>query len=173
MRRRNALDREIAAILGRPVHSGHFGEYVAAAIFGIALNPSASAKGHDGRFTDGPAAGKSVNIKYQTKRKGLLAVVASHDPADHPDYYLVLTGPRAPAATTRGTAAPWVINAVYLFESKALLEALNARGIQPGIVGVGVQQWEDAMVYPNPRNPRLPLTPDQRAAIALFREEQL
>ena len=29
LRQRNALDREIARILNRPVHSGHFGEYVA------------------------------------------------------------------------------------------------------------------------------------------------
>ena len=32
---RNALDREIAAVLGRPAHSGHLGEYQAAAVFAL------------------------------------------------------------------------------------------------------------------------------------------
>ena len=63
IRERNSIDRKIGTILGRPVHSGHFGEYVAAAIFGIELHPSASYKGSDGYFTQGPLTGKSVNIK--------------------------------------------------------------------------------------------------------------
>jgi hypothetical protein len=132
MRRRNALDREMAAILDRPVQSGHFGEYVAAAVFGIELNPAANAEGTDGTFTSGALSGNTVNVKYATKGYGLLNLSASDDVAAHPDLYLVLTGPRAAPATSRGTAAPWVIDAVYLFESRLLLTELADLGLRPG-----------------------------------------
>ena len=57
IRRRNLVDGEIAATIGRPAHLGHIGEFVAAAIFDIKLLESATHKGADGHFTRGPLAG--------------------------------------------------------------------------------------------------------------------
>ena len=70
IKQRNALDREIAQVLGRPALPGHFGEFVAARIFNIALHESAAHKASDGYFGDGLLAGKTVNIKYYPKREG-------------------------------------------------------------------------------------------------------
>lgn len=102
VKQRNAVDREIAQILGRPALPGHFGEFVASVIFGIALTDSASQKGIDGHFTDGPLAGRSVNVKFYTKNDGLLDVNADSPP----DFYLVLAGPRTPAESSRGKTRP-------------------------------------------------------------------
>jgi hypothetical protein len=167
--KRNVIDAEIAAILSRPVHSGHFGEYVASVIFGIELNPSASAKSFDGRFRGGPLAGRSVNVKYGTTRDGNLNLGTSPNPGDHPDFYLVLTGPRATTGTSRGTTAPWTIHDVFLFESRQLLAALAARGIRPGTAAsVRRELWDAATVFPEARNTQLPLAQEQRDALLLF-----
>ncbi|HJQ02228.1 MAG TPA: hypothetical protein VJ851_11545 [Jatrophihabitans sp.] len=95
---RNAIDEQIGAIVGRPALAGHLGEWVAAQIFDIALEASASAKAIDGRFRSGPLTGKTVNIKAYGKCEGLL------DTSDDPslDYYVVLCGPKAAAMTSRG-----------------------------------------------------------------------
>ena len=60
---RNAIDGEIAAVLGRPAHPGHIGEFVVASIFDITLNISAIQKGTDGHFASGALAGKSVTSR--------------------------------------------------------------------------------------------------------------
>jgi hypothetical protein len=169
--RRNNIDNEIAALIGRPPHSGHIGEYVAAAIFGIDLHASAATKADDGRFTDGPLQGRSVNIKYGSRRDGMLNLVGSLNPADHPDVYLVLTGPTVGPISSRGLTAPWVIHAVYLFASKDLLQVLSARGRHPGIAtSLRREVWEAAMLYPEPRNSLLQLTERQRADLSLFQD---
>lgn len=170
--RRNVIDSELAVIIGRPPHAGHIGEYVAAVIFGIDLHPSAVTKAHDGYFRNGPLAEKSANVKYGSRRDGMLNLIQSSEPADHPDFYLVLTGPTIGAVSSKGLTAPWVIHAVYLFDSRALLEYLASRGIRPGVAtSVRKQLWEAAMVYPDANNPALELTDSQRAALMLFRGE--
>ncbi len=63
VREKNAVEREIAALTGRPALPGHVGEYVAAAIFDLALHPSAGDRGSDGVFRSGPVAGRSVNMR--------------------------------------------------------------------------------------------------------------
>lgn len=172
--RRNAIDSELATIIGRPAHAGHIGEYVAAAIFDIDLHSSAVTKAHDGYFRDGPLAGKSVNIKYGSRRDGLLNLAQSSDPADHPDLYLVLTGPTIGAVSSKGLAAPWVIHAVYLFESRALVEFLTGLGRTPGVAtSVRKHLWEAAMVYPEASNPVFELNETQRQMLSLFRSESL
>jgi hypothetical protein len=172
--RRNEIDAEMALIVGRPPHAGHIGEYVASAIFGIDLHPSAVTKAHDGFFRNGPLAEKSVNIKYGSRRDGMLNLVQSSEPADHPDFYLVLTGPTIGAVSSKGLTAPWVIHAVFLFDSRALLENLTSRGIRPGVAtSVRKQLWEAAMVCPDANNLALELTDTQRAALTLFRGETL
>lgn len=168
---RNAIDQEIGTILGRPVHSGHLGEYVAAAIFDIQLHPSATHKGSDGIFTDGPLGGKSVNIKFGTKQSGILDLVASTNPELHPDYYLVFTGSRTSAISSKGTHAPWNINYVYLFASRELLASLAERPVRIGVAtSIRKHLWEAAEIYPECSNPRpaLQLNPDQISALSLF-----
>jgi hypothetical protein len=169
IRQRNAIDSEIAAIIGRPAHAGHIGEYVAAAIFQIDLHASAVTKTHDGYFRGGSLDGKSVNIKYGTRRDGLLNLAQTSDLSDHPDYYLVLTGPTIGAISSKGLSAPWVVHAVYLFESRTLLENLASRGIRPGVAtSVRKQLWEAAMIYPDANNTALQLMEPQRAMLAFF-----
>jgi hypothetical protein len=169
IRERGAIDLEIAKILNRPVHSGHFGEFVASAIFDIEPSPTANQKGYDGYFRTGSLAGRTVNVKYRTRHRGMLNLGTSADPRDHPDFYLAVEGPRIPMGSTKGTNAPLCVDAVYLFESQHLLTALAARGIRPGApTGVRRELWDASMIYPEARNPLLELTKEQREALSLF-----
>lgn len=173
LRERNALDERIAALIGYPPHAGHLGEYVAAAIFDIALHQSKTQKHTDGLFRTGPLAGKTVNIKYYSKQGGLLDLSASGEIADHPDYYLVLTGPQSPAVTSRGQSAPWVISSVFLFDSSTLLAALSLTGAKIGIAtSVRSASWQEAMLYPQTGGDALrlglELTDSQRQALSQF-----
>ena len=99
---RNAIDGEIAAIIQRPMTSGHLGEWIASRVFDIQLESSAAARGIDGRFRNGPLRGKAVNVKWYLKREGILDVADS----DELDFYLVLAGPTSPAVTSRGSTRP-------------------------------------------------------------------
>lgn len=167
LRTRNALDTKIAQITGRPTLPGHLGEWIASRIFDIELEASAAAKAIDGRFRSGPLAGRTVNIKWYGKREGLLDVVA--DP--RLDYYLVFTGPLAPAEGSHGGTRPLVITATYLFHAQRLVETLHARGVKVGTAtSVVSQAWSDAEVFPRQANPALPLSHDQREALATFGE---
>ncbi len=163
---RNAVDQEIAALIGRPAHAGHVGEYIAAAVFDIALESSAAHKGSDGRFTTGPLAGRRVNVKWYTHHAGLLDV----NPRALPNDYLVLTAPRTAAGSSRGAAHPWVIAAVYLFDARELVAALRARGVKLGIAAsVTRPLWDAAELWPAPRNPRWLLSAEQGTLLAMFR----
>lgn len=169
LQRRNEIDSDIATLVNRPAHAGHIGEYVAAVIFRIELHASAVFKASDGTFGDGPLVGKSVNIKYGTRRDGMLNLVHSTDPTDHPDYYLVLTGPAVGAISSVGLSAPWVIHAVYLFESKELVQFLTGLERMPG-TATSIRQhlWDAAMVYPEPNNSVMTLTDEQLDQLGLF-----
>jgi hypothetical protein len=129
IRSRNAKDAEITAIIGRPAEKGHLGEYVAAHVFDIALNASASTRSYDGRFASGPLAGRSADIKYYGKQEGILDISTG----ELPDFYLVLTGEPGPAVSSKGKTRPWIIRRVCLFESSRLCEDLRGRGLQIGI----------------------------------------
>lgn len=161
VRQRNRLDRSIAGIIGRPALPGHFGEFVAQEILGVALHDSAVEKGSDGRFVSGPYVGKTVNVKYYPKREGMLDINTNHQP----DFYLVLTGPNASAASSKGTTRPWVIEAAYLFDAAALVRRLTVKiGIATSIRR---EFWDEAEVYPR-ANAAFPLTDAQRGQLALF-----
>jgi hypothetical protein len=67
-------DAKIATIIGRPMTAGHLGDWVAARIFGIALEPSATATAIDGRFTSGGLRDRTGNVPWYLKREGLLDV---------------------------------------------------------------------------------------------------
>ena len=165
IRQRNRVDGEIAATIGRPAHAGHIGEFVAAAIFDIGLHESATHRGADGQFTGGPLAGRWVNIKKYSTDQGTLDIRLDA----LPDFFLVLTGARTPAASSRGTTQPWNIESIYLLEAAPLLEQLRARGIKIGVAtSIRRHIWDEAEVYPSPNNGTLQLTPEQVSMIALF-----
>jgi hypothetical protein len=163
--KRNAVDAEIGAITGRPVVAGHLGEWIAAQVFDIELEPSAVAKGIDGRFNSGPLAGRSVNVKWYGKREGNLDLAEDSDA----DLYLVMTGPRAAPVSSLGGTRPLRITAVYLFAIPELLDALRARGVKIGIAAsVRVGDWDAAEIFPRHVNAALVLSHEQRTALELF-----
>jgi hypothetical protein len=109
--------------------------------------------------------GQTVNIKWYLKQEGLLDMTESAAL----DFYLVLTGPRAAAVSTRSSTRPWQIAAVYLFHAPDLLEQQHARNTKIGVAtSVLNSQWEDAEIFPVPRNPLLPLSPAQASLLRLF-----
>jgi hypothetical protein len=93
---RNAIDDTIAAVIQRPMTAGHLGEWIAAQAFGIELEQSAVTASIDGRFRSGPLDMSESSVL---------------------DYYLVLTGPRSAALTSRGGTRPRRIDHVYLFHA--------------------------------------------------------
>ena len=163
IRHRNAVDKEIAAVIGRPAQTGHIGEFIVAQVFDVELHDSAVQKGSDGRFTNASHEGKTVEIKYYPKLEGLLDMKTD----SQPDFYLVLTGPRATAVSSRGTTRPWVIESAYLFDAAALISRLTTKiGIA---TSVRREFWDEAEIYPR-RNPNFMLTQAQRDTLALFTE---
>jgi len=165
VRQRNLLEREITALINRPAAMGHIGEYIASRVFHIVLEESASHKSIDGRFIDGPLKSRTVNIKWYAQQEGLLAIT----PNTAPDYYLVLTGPKSGAMSSRGQVRPWTIEYIYLFESQTLVDELKRVGVKIGIA-TSVRQllWTAAEIHPLTNNPALVLSAEQREALALF-----
>lgn len=164
-RQRNALDARIAALINRPAERSHIGEFIASRIFDIDLEASATSRSIDGRFRYAPLTGRSVNVKFYGKCEGLLEVCV----ADPPEFYLVLSGGRGPAASSRGRTRPLIIEQVHLFDSAILHPAIAARGVKVGIAtSVGRAAWDAAEVFPRQSNPMLPLSPEQQSMIALF-----
>jgi hypothetical protein len=162
---RNQIDAVIAGVIGRPLTSGHLGEWIASRIFDIELESSASAAAIDGRFRSGGLSGRTVNVKWYLKREGLLDLTQ----ADVLDYYLVLAGPRGAAASSRGLTRPWQIDSVHLFDARALAADLLARGRRIGVASsVRNDVWNAAEVHPRPNNQRLQLQPEQVEALRLF-----
>ena len=155
IREKNRLDGEISAITGRPALIGHLGEYIASRLFDIELAESATQKSFDGRFRKGPLAGKAVNIKWYAKRENILDLVTE----DPPDYYLVMTGPKASPGSSKGRTRPWLISSVFLFETDELMEALSIRGVRVGTATSVVEElWEAAEAYPKQNNGLLRLS---------------
>ena len=168
IRQRNQVAKEITRIVGRPALIGHVGEYIASKIFNIRLEESATAKGIDGVFEEDSPKGKTVNIKFYTKREGLLDI--REDAL--PDYYLVFTGPKGESITSRGEARPWHVDWVFLFDAQKLMVQLRERGVKIGIATSLInEQWDQAEIYPNQVNTELLLSEDQRNILQLFGSE--
>ncbi|MBY3554381.1 hypothetical protein [Modestobacter lapidis] len=162
---RNRIDGEIAALIQRPMTSGHLGEWIAGEIFDIALEKSASAAALDGYFRSGPLQRRSVNVKWYLRREGILDLTS---PA-MPDDYLVMTGPASAAMSSHGGTRPWRIDSVYLFDATGLRDNLLARGRQIGTASsVRTELWAQAEIYPKPVNFRWVLTEDQVEALKSF-----
>ena len=165
IRRKNEIDNEIARLVNRPAQLGHVGEFIAARVFGIGLYSSATHAHSDGEFVDGPLAGKTVNVKWYLKREGVVDLT----PDCACDFHLVMTGPHSPAARTAGATRPWIITAVYLFDTQQLLADQRARGVQVGVASsVREAQWQAAEIYPNANSRQLILSEEQRRLLALF-----
>jgi len=166
LHKRNGIDAEIAAIMRRPMTSGHLGEWIASQIFDIELERSAVAAGIDGRFRSGPLQGQTVNVKWYLKRDGLLDTSESV----RLDYYLVLAGPPSAAASSRGSTRPWRIEAVFLFDARRLRAEQARRGVKRGVASSVVKrQREAAEIFPARGNPIVAITPRQAEMLELFR----
>ena len=154
--KRNAIDKEISDLISRPALKGHVGEWIAQESFGVKLEESAAQKGFDGRFADGPLAGKTVNVKWYGKREGILDI----NPDGVPDHYLVMTGPKAAAMTSRGQTLPWVITEVFLFDAPA---SRPASATTPGLLGAAALTGF-ILILPSPEG----LPPEAHRLAALF-----
>ena len=173
--RHNVIDEEIADLTNRPAIRGPVGEWIAHKIFRVKLENSRSKRCIDGCFTDGPLAGKTVNVKWYGKREGLLDINPACFPARFParlDYYLVMTGPKAPAVDSRGQTRPWVITEVFLFDARVLVGQFRKQKRRLGVAAyVRKHEWEEARVYPEAAaSARLTLTDAQREELKLFAE---
>ncbi|WP_230394906.1 hypothetical protein [Plantactinospora alkalitolerans] len=165
LRDRIAIDAKIAAVIGRPMAAGHLGEWIAARVFDIELESNATTAGFDGRFTAGALNGRTVNVKWYLKREGFLDLTDT----DVVDYYLVLTGPTAPATHSRGAGRPWCITSAYLFDARLLLNDLHGRGVKIAVASsVRAAQWEAAQIYPEQRSQALSLQPAQVERLRQF-----
>ena len=98
-----------------------------------------------------PSTERTVDIKWYGKREGLIDL-ASHDAP--PDYYLVMTGPKGLALTSRGAVRPWCIASVYLFETANLFARLRERSVKIGTAtSVAGEYWAAAEIFPESRSP--------------------
>lgn len=167
--RRNEIENEISALIGRPALTGHVSEYIAAAVFEIELESSASNPGYDGWFQSGIHAGRSVNVKYLGKREGYLDI----KPNALPELFLVLSGPKTVARSSRGATRPFFIDEIFLFEAKELHARLRERGVKIGVAtSVRRADWELARVFPDPADPADTLSDEQQAILRLFSSER-
>ena len=165
LRVRNATEQAITRVIGRPALPGHIGEFIASRIFAIELEESATHPGYDGRFQTGRLQSKTVNVKMYGKREGALDI----KPSALPDYYLVLTGPKASTASSKDQTRPWVVSEVFLFDAPALVGRLRTRGVRIGIAtSVTVKEWDSARIYPVSDQAPLALTEEQIAEVQLF-----
>lgn len=164
---KNSIDNMIASHIGRPALSSHIGEYIAAHIFDIELCSNANQKAIDGTFRSGVLAGKTVNIKCYGKKENLLDIA----PEGFPDYYLVLTGPKSQAISSKGQTRPFLISFAFLFNGTELINILKSRGVKIGIAtSVKGVLWDEAEIYPN-HNPKFPLSKESRETLSLFGEK--
>ena len=169
IRVRNANEVAITRIIGRPAQIGHLGEYIASKVFGIKLEESAVHAGSDGVFINGPLVGKSVNIKMYGKREGFLDIREEYVP----DYYLVLTGPKATQLSSKGATRPRIIEEVFLFDATALVRLLKERGVKLGVAtSVVSAEWETARIYPPSEDAPLKIDESQERLLKLFGEDR-
>ena len=166
LKARNTVESNMANLIRHPVNIGSIGDYIASTIFGITHEESTTHKIIYDRFSYGSLSGHTVDVQWHTRREGDLNLKT-----DTPlDYYLVMTGPKAGVNTTRSLVNPWVIESVYLFDTKELLTALHERRVQIGSqTSVIAELWDRAEIYPTQRNKRLILSEEQRNLLALFR----
>ena len=161
----NSIGERVSEITQRPATIGHTGEYIASQIFDIELEESANAKGIDGHFRSESMAGRTVNIKWYSKLEYMLDI----NPDDLPDFFLVMTGPKALEMTSKGGIRPWLIDYVFLFNAAELMIELNARGVKIGIAtSVQKHEFQAAEIFPNKRSMVYRMTDDQMGKLLAF-----
>ena len=164
---RNEIDGEIARLIGRPAERGHIGEFIASHVFGIRLAESATNRAIDGWFDGGPLAGRSVNVKFYGRQEDGLDM----SPSGTVDYYLVLTGSRSAAGSSRGASRPLTIEHVFLLEAESLHVELEARGVKLGIAtSVRRSVWTTSEIYPADNPKVLHLDHETRERLNAFTE---
>ena len=165
IREQNRISGEIAGIVRRPALAGHVGEFIATHVFDIRLAPSAVERSIDGTFASGGLGGRTVNVKWYGARENLLDIT----PGLLPHFYLVLSGPRSSAASSRGQVRPWCIESVHLFDARALVATLRNKGTKVGTAtSVTDDLWLAAELYPEARSETYRITDAQRAMLQLF-----
>ena len=161
----NAIGDKISEITQRPATIGHTGEYIAAEIFDIELEEAANAKGIDGHFKSGNLAGMTVNIKWYGKLEYMLDI----NPEALPNFFLVMTGPKGQAVSSRGGIQPWLIDYVFLINAAELMIELNARGVKVGVAtSVQKHEWQAAEIFPNKRSMVFRMSDDQMGKLLVF-----
>jgi len=161
----NSIGEKISEITQRPATIGHTGEYIAADIFDIELEESANTKDFDGHFRSGTLANRTVNVKWYSKLEYMLDI----NPDALPDFFLVMTGPKALEPISKGGIRPWLINYVFLFNAAELVTELTARGVKIGVASsVRKHEWQAAEIYPNRRSMVYRLSDEQMATILAF-----
>jgi len=161
----NSIGEKISEITQRPATIGHTGEYIAAAIFDIELEEAANAKGIDGHFRSGTLAGRSVNAKWYGKLEYMLDI----NPSALPEFFLVMTGPKALNPISKGGIRPWLIDYVFLFNAAELMIELEARGVKIGIAtSVRKHDFQDSEIYPNKRSMVYRMTDEQMGKLLAF-----
>ena len=162
---RNQIANEISSLIGRPAQIGHVGEFIASQVFNITLEESASTPAIDGFFSEGDLRGQSVNIKWYAKRENVLDIT----PEKLPNYYLVMTGPKATGLSSKGKSRPWLIRSVYWFNANELVSNLKEKNLKIGIAtSVRQEYWDKAEIYPKSKNTSLILNEEQRQLLSLF-----
>ena len=163
LRLRNTIDKEIAAVIGRPALTGHFGKFIATQVFDVGLHGSAVRRAAMAASPTARTRGRRSISGTTRNLRGVLDI----NTESQPDFYLVLTDPRGNAASSRGTTRPWVIESAYLFDAAAFIPRLTAKiGIA---TSVRRKFWDEAEIYPR-SNPNFLLTQAQRDTLVLFRE---
>ncbi|MGH3639576.1 MAG: DUF6998 domain-containing protein [Mycobacterium sp.] len=159
------MDAHIGRLLGRPVNTGSIGEWIAARVFDIELEAAANAAGHDGHFTTGPLAGRTVNVKAYGKQESLLDI----NPNAPLDFYLAFAGSKGAGTSARNTLRPFCIESVFLFDANLLHEELKIRGVKIGIAtSVQRAHWDSAEIYPRANSSLLTVNDLQRRQLAAF-----
>ncbi|MHB9145808.1 MAG: hypothetical protein ACYC5Y_10800 [Symbiobacteriia bacterium] len=159
VRDHNAATQRISEIIRRPALTGHIGDFIAAEVFDIELEPSASSKGIDGYFRRGPLVGQSVNVRFYLDHDGLLGI----NPDAVPDYFLVLAG-------SKGSPDAWRLTSVFLLEGDALVSGLRRRGVRIGnATSISRPTWNAAEIFPSTdMRGILVLSPRQQEVLGWF-----
>ena len=110
-------------------------------------------------------AGRTVNIKWYSKLEYMLDI----NPDDLPDFFLVMTGPKALEMTSKGGIRPWLIDYVFLINVVELMIELKARGVMIGVAtSVRKHEWQAAEIFPNKRSMVYRMTDDQMGKLLDF-----
>lgn len=165
IRRKNAIDADIAAIVGRPAQMGHVGEHVAAEIFWHCARAFSINEVHRRLLRHGSLGGPVSQHQVVRETGGVAGSCAQLPPGLLPSDDRT----QGPAMSSRGGVRPWLISHVFLFESTNLYDALDRTGSKIGVAtSVRAHLWAEAELFPEQRNPSLPLTSDQRNALLMF-----